>query len=569
MTITKIKKKTKSFRARLNYVFRGDSHEHKLHDEQGKLNVRFISGSTFQRDPYVITGDVVNVNIDLLESEFLERSAQCRGKNESHCCHYIISLAPQETLSDQQWQNAGEILLRQLGYDCSVVWCGAIHNDSQCQHMHIVSSSILSNGRSINQHNDYHMAMRAARIIEREFGLSINIDADKSFNKDSKTEPVLLRISQKHKFEDHAETIRRKLKIIYKTSKPSTMSDFVMRLRNVGVATQICKDLNGLPNGIRYSVDGNKWLSGSSIKKTRFTWRALQTHEKISYVPERDNVALGLDSVTPLLMVHDSNDDISYIRGKLNSTILYNKPKTMTDLVVKLARCGVYVQATVDESGIPNGIKFSRDWNVWYSGSAIQKTKFSFNRLIERYGISYTSIDNIALGIGGAKQLDISVSMMITPRGVQRVRGLKKQGIYHHDLSVYTNGDKYRVCIPYRFFISQKEFVNVAVGGTLEYTSIMSAIVESFIEMIKKIIKAIFGCSPMMQLCIVEGDQQPIDNEWQSVSLIDNNKKMVDHNLIESRDYLEIKKDLERGLQWRLNPNNLEHVMLDGNIKIR
>lgn len=71
MTITKIKKKTKSFRARLNYVFRGDSHEHKLHDEQGKLNVRFISGSTFQRDPYVITGDVVNVNIDLLESEFL------------------------------------------------------------------------------------------------------------------------------------------------------------------------------------------------------------------------------------------------------------------------------------------------------------------------------------------------------------------------------------------------------------------------------------------------------------------------------------------------------------------
>lgn len=91
-------------------------------------------------------------------------------------------------------------------------------------------------------------------------------------------------------------------------------------------------------------------------------------------------------------------------------------------------------------------------------------------------------------------------------------------------------------------FISQKEFVNVAVGGTLEYTSIMSAIVESFIEMIKKIINAIFGCSPMMQLCIVEGDQQPIDNEWQSVSLIDNNKKMVDHNLIESRDYLEIKK---------------------------
>lgn len=55
-----------------------------------------------------------------------------------------------------------------------------------------------------------------------------------------------------------------------------------------------------------------------------------------------------------------------------NSTILYNKPKTMTDLVVKLARCGVYVQATVDESGIPNGIKFSRDWNVWYSGSTIQ-----------------------------------------------------------------------------------------------------------------------------------------------------------------------------------------------------
>lgn len=78
---------------------------------------------------------------------------------------------------------------------------------------------------------------------------------------------MLLRISQKHKFEDHAETIRRKLKIIYKTSKPSTMSDFVMRLRNVGVATQICKDLNGVPNGIRYSVDGNKWLSGSSIKK--------------------------------------------------------------------------------------------------------------------------------------------------------------------------------------------------------------------------------------------------------------------------------------------------------------
>ncbi|BCK64220.1 hypothetical protein KAM338_46730 [Aeromonas caviae] len=238
-------------------------------------------------------------------------------------------------------------------------------------------------------------------------------------------------------------------------------------------------------------------------------------------------------------------------------------------LIRTFPRCGVYVQATVDESGIPDGIKFSRDGNVWHSGSAIQKTKFSFNRLIERYGISYTSIDNIALGIGGAKQLDISVSMMITPRGVQRVRGLKKQGIYHHDLSVYTNGDKYRVCIPYRFFISQKEFVNVAVGGTLEYTSIMSAIVESFIEMIKKIIHAIFGCSPMMQLCIVEGDQQPIDNEWQSVSLIDNNKKTVDHNLIESRDYLEIKKDLERGLQWRLNPNNLEHVMLDGNIKIR
>ncbi|MFQ1749052.1 hypothetical protein ACK4AA_20795, partial [Aeromonas veronii] len=54
-----------------------------------------------------------------------------------------------------------------------------------------------------------------------------------------------------------------------------------------------------------------------------------------------------------------------------------------------------------------------------------------------------------------------------------------------------------------------------------------------------------------------------------SVSLIDNNKKMVDHNLIESRDYPEIKEGLERGLLWRLNPNNLEHVMSDENIKTK
>lgn len=91
--------------------------------------------------------------------------------------------------------------------------------------------------------------------------------------------------------DDPAVIIRKRIDTVFDAKKAMTqmtMSDFVNLLKEQGVQVKVKLNKEEQPIGINYSLDGNIWISGSKIKKTRTTWKALLATEMIDYKPFRD-----------------------------------------------------------------------------------------------------------------------------------------------------------------------------------------------------------------------------------------------------------------------------------------
>jgi hypothetical protein len=261
-----------------------------------EVRIRHIGGNTCCKSPliYDVNNKIIGANIEKMNEEMLIQSKRHLGRGKMFCSHYILSLTESEKLDDLTWLDIATEYMEKMGYDETTIWTSALHQDTDNEHLHIVACRVKNDGSLVNDKNDYEKSCKAVRDIEEKYGLVKCENFDKTFTKEENNF-----IADKRRMEgyvDHAKIIRSGIKSLYDEKKPSTMTEFVTGLKKHGVYVTIVADDNK-PVGIKYSIDNEKWLSGSNIKKTRFTWANLEKVEEISYEPWRDNYALGLKPV--------------------------------------------------------------------------------------------------------------------------------------------------------------------------------------------------------------------------------------------------------------------------------
>ncbi len=148
-----------SSKTRVEYVF-GKGHEHKCDQ------VEFVGGNVFSSAPEEL--------IEELDTPCYLRKA-ATGKDSGKChTHYMLSLAPGETLHITQWRKILFKTMTALGYTEDHKFFGELHKNTDHQHMHICGNRIsMQDYKLLSESNDYETLMQVCREIELEYGLHV------------------------------------------------------------------------------------------------------------------------------------------------------------------------------------------------------------------------------------------------------------------------------------------------------------------------------------------------------------------------------------------------------------
>ncbi|SOB75319.1 Relaxase/Mobilisation nuclease domain-containing protein [Marinobacter sp. LV10R510-11A] len=266
------------------------------------------------------------VDFSDLDNEFEAAASMHCGKGEKLFGHYIISLAPGETLTPEQWGEVLKEYMDSMGYDEFCKYCGFIHRETSSEHLHILTCRVQlkPGGPLVDGSNDYAKGMEAMRKLEKRFGLQIVANPEDSWGVDIKKEQFKYLGGNREEAneamlngprKDWAAVIRARVNEAWGKQKPRNMGELVSALRAVGVDVKVRTNKAGEPEGISYQAHGSKaWISGSKVKATRLTWRNLIEKEGITYDLHKHNAALGLPPAPGTLVRADAFQPINRIQ---------------------------------------------------------------------------------------------------------------------------------------------------------------------------------------------------------------------------------------------------------------
>lgn len=230
-----------------------------------------------------IGGNMTGNDKDELVQEFESVCARRRNLKRT-VFHGSLRPAPGESLSIEQWNAIADRFLLSLGFrDCPYVVY--LHTDAPQHHIHIVASRISYHGNVVPDGNDYYRAMRALRLIERDYGLRI-VPASVETDRRPRTSE-LKRVAR-----SGGPSVRSALKqAIREAARVQPLAPgFVRELRRTGIEVRFRRTASGRIAGISYGFGGLRF-SGSSLGPA-FSWAGL-ANLGVRYLPERDDSALG------------------------------------------------------------------------------------------------------------------------------------------------------------------------------------------------------------------------------------------------------------------------------------
>ena len=257
-----------SSKTRVEYVF-GKGHEHKCDQ------VEFVGGNVFGSTPDEL--------VEELDTPCHLRQA-ATGKESGKChTHYMLSLAPSETLHVHEWRKILFKTMTALGYTEDHKFFGELHKNTDHQHMHICGNRIsMRDFKLLPEGNDYEVLMQVCRDIEHEYGLQVVPMPHETFGVNLTREEVEAsqksgEVAWKHKL------IARVATALERTQETAgNMLDFIKLLKKADIGVELTTDKAGKPTGISYKFEG-KSISGRQLKRSRFTWQNLTKREGIHY----------------------------------------------------------------------------------------------------------------------------------------------------------------------------------------------------------------------------------------------------------------------------------------------
>ncbi len=205
-----------------------------------KYLVQYAKGDTKEArgvTEFIYANNIINIpeNARSAPGEELDMSAAIREMQSSiklnpgvrqQFKHMIISLPPDENLTNTHWRKSARKLMNHLGYgNCRYI--AFKHNDTEKEHIHIVTSTIDTITRK--RVRDSYSKIRAQEVmreLEKEFGLR-ELVSSKDISYDVKAE-----INDASIFNKKAQIARLVKQGINKLTEGSTLADFVVAVES-------------------------------------------------------------------------------------------------------------------------------------------------------------------------------------------------------------------------------------------------------------------------------------------------------------------------------------------------
>lgn len=279
-------KSSGSFKKRIRYIFGCTKHDHTISE------IRTISLNCLASDPLPSLQGGSEEDVLAMIGEFDQVEAMRRMSVDSDrpikpVFHAMLSLRPGEHLTAEQWAQAVQAYMQDLGFTDDNKYVAVMHRDTDHEHVHIVANRIHldEDFRLVSDSNERSISLDSASDLEDMFGLSKAPRPTETWGTTFSHAEV--------KAATHENDIPHKARMIAKIAgsieatqaEGGDMFTLVRHLRHQQVYIHLTKDEAGQPKGIAYEFNG-KVISGRKLKRSRLTFQKLTQQEGISYDPE-------------------------------------------------------------------------------------------------------------------------------------------------------------------------------------------------------------------------------------------------------------------------------------------
>jgi len=346
---------------------------------------KIIKGKSFKdRLAYVLrkpASEIINMNVmgetASEMAETFELTQQLRPRLTLAVCYIMLSISPNESLSDETWTQIVDRYLEEMGFTNNffvVIKC----KDKQNEHVHIVASRIRCDGTVVSDSWERIRSQKVIRQIEQDFGLT---PVKNSWESDRQA-PTRSQINIE--LQTGIPTVKKQLadKIDSALARVTTMQELLQQLERDGVEVKICLDRQSIPKGISYKLDGVSMAgyhvgSAYSLPKIvkRLEPKSNQQEETVTSNNDKQNIQKAFD---PL---HIANAIDEKIKAGM----------TLPQFIEQLKRSGIDTYVKYTRTNKIKGISYSIG-NEIIQGNELGK-KYSWGGLQKYLQVNNLSCD--------------------------------------------------------------------------------------------------------------------------------------------------------------------------------
>ena len=245
----------------------------------------------------ILGGNMAGNNPPSLAKEF-RAITRFNARVKKPVAHISLSPSIEDDVSDQTALTLISQYMDKIGFtDCQ--WVALKHIDTEFEgkprpHYHIVANRVrqTDDHRVVTAWRDWRRSETAIRELEQEFNLT-EITASWEYEKRNIPNGEWQRIKREQSLKMPVKIRMQELIDACAKGNP-TMSEFLERLKQVGINGKIHVQSTGRIQGLTYSLDQETY-SGTKLGKA-YTFNGVQKYKGVLYESDRDNLN---DSVQP------------------------------------------------------------------------------------------------------------------------------------------------------------------------------------------------------------------------------------------------------------------------------
>ncbi|MEO0804196.1 MAG: relaxase/mobilization nuclease domain-containing protein [Cyanobacteria bacterium J06642_2] len=250
----------------------------------------------------VVSRNVSGIGSQEVASAFnWERSRKPSIKHP--CMHVILSVRPEESITQKQWRNIAIEYLQKMGFGHSR-FVAVRHQDTDHDHIHIVCSRIDRSGKLVSDSWDRRRSERVIRDIERTYGLTSTLRPaqviQRSARQQQRQNPkAIAEIKRRVDRSIHALDANNRSVMLLVERLAAEELQIQWRVRN--------RKLSGISFGI-----GGQAIAGSVLGK-EYSWQGLQKYQGITATQSEER---GIVLQQPLPPLKQRKEERSSVRQK-------------------------------------------------------------------------------------------------------------------------------------------------------------------------------------------------------------------------------------------------------------